>query len=1054
MQRSFKKSIMFLLTIMALTFNALGVTPVQATAAPPPYYPYGPQSNVDESQLAGWEVCWSSTYDSYVSLDTILTACDGDYLLLAGRPVGSTVFDVVAAAPRADVIYDTGTGNTPHNANGVGWYFSPSYSWGYAKAGDPISRSSCDTGGIFDASPNSNLRLCWHTSDNAITGGWRSGTNSSLGSNFERFIYQVSSNVYIDPSPWDFGNQNMGTTSSAKSFTLTNYDIVDLNIGTLSASAEFNLHNDLCSDQTIPASGTCTFEVTFSPISFGVISGTVSIPSDQPSTPDTLNVTGTGYNAPPVIDILSPIINDGSNLSSTIDLSDAENDPISGVLKILSSLGAPVSVTFETLETPCGGDSSVQLSLNGVVIGTVATNGTCTCNPPIDSATFTGPEIAANFSNSGSNTWTFDQASGNTSWSRVTVQYADASTQSACMFDLTGTGCITMDLCTGYQWGPNTGSATLAALNTEILSQSYTNSILPASLDISALSPGDYTLYADASDGYSSVSDTELFTLTNEPLLLINSSGSLDTTAPAVDSIVRASADPTWAASVDFTVTFSESVTGVDMSDFALTTTGITGASITNVNGSGDTYTVSVNTGSGNGTIRLDALDDDSIVDAASNPLSGGFTAGEVYTIDKIADIEVNIAGNTMGNYTVPPQSNLGQSYVGIDNGPVKVVSTNGLPIVAGLRVIWQEPGYRSSYSEMMGLPKEGLSSEYWFPWYNNLATNSMDQGFRIANVDAADTTIKVMLGATELDSFTLIAGASVRKSYAVDNGPIRIYSVEGRNIIAALRVIWKEPGYRSSYSEMIGLPKEQLSTEYWFPWYNNLSTNSMDQGFRIANVSTTEANTVEVWVGNSVTPEDTLTLAMGQSVRVGYPVDNGPIRIVCTTCTNTGSDKIIAALRVIWKEPGYRSSYSEMMGLPTEQLSNEYWFPWYNNLSTNSMDQGFRIANVDAAANTVQVWVGTTLLDTIMLAPGASTRVGYAVDNGPIRIVCTTCTNTGSDKIITALRVIWKELGIRSSYSEMMGLPTELLSTEYWFPWYNFAFPATMDQGLRISVP
>jgi hypothetical protein len=187
----------------------------------------------------------------------------------------------------------------------------------------------------------------------------------------------------------------------------------------------------------------------------------------------------------------------------------------------------------------------------------------------------------------------------------------------------------------------------------------------------------------------------------------------------------------------------------------------------------------------------------------------------------------------------------------------------------------------------------------------------------------------------------------------------------------------------------------------------------------------------------------------------VGYNVDNGPIRIFCTTCTNTGNDKVIAALRVIWKEPGFRASYSEMMGLPKEQLSNEYWFPWYNNAAIHSMDQGFRIANVDLVfGNTVEVSVGSTLLDTIDLGAGASIRVGYNVDNGPIRIFCTTCTNTGNDKIIAALRVIWKEPGPRFSYSEMMGLPTEQLSTEYWFPWYNNAVPASMDQGLRIAVP
>jgi hypothetical protein len=69
---------------------------------------------------------------------------------------------------------------------------------------------------------------------------------------------------------------------------------------------------------------------------------------------------------------------------------------------------------------------------------------------------------------------------------------------------------------------------------------------------------------------------------------------------------------------------------------------GITGASITGVTPvSGTTYTVSVNTGSGNGTIGLTVNDDDSIIDSASHPLggagtgNGSFNNGEFYTINK-----------------------------------------------------------------------------------------------------------------------------------------------------------------------------------------------------------------------------------------------------------------------------------------------------------------------------------------------------------------------------------------------------------------------------------
>ncbi len=107
---------------------------------------------------------------------------------------------------------------------------------------------------------------------------------------------------------------------------------------------------------------------------------------------------------------------------------------------------------------------------------------------------------------------------------------------------------------------------------------------------------------------------------------------------PSVVSITRASGSPTSASSVDFTVTFSEPVTGVDAngSDFALFTSGVSGASITSVSGSGSSYTVSVNTGSGDGTIRLDVPDIASISDLSGNPLSNlPFTSGETYSLLK-----------------------------------------------------------------------------------------------------------------------------------------------------------------------------------------------------------------------------------------------------------------------------------------------------------------------------------------------------------------------------------------------------------------------------------
>jgi len=119
-----------------------------------------------------------------------------------------------------------------------------------------------------------------------------------------------------------------------------------------------------------------------------------------------------------------------------------------------------------------------------------------------------------------------------------------------------------------------------------------------------------------------------------------------DTTAPTVVQVNRAAntTNPTNASSVGWDVTFSEGVTGVDTSDFAFTATGgLGGAAVSNAGGSGTTWTVTANTGSGDGTLRLDLKDDDSIADLATSPLggpgagNGNFTTGKAYTIDKTA---------------------------------------------------------------------------------------------------------------------------------------------------------------------------------------------------------------------------------------------------------------------------------------------------------------------------------------------------------------------------------------------------------------------------------
>ncbi|MBA3023364.1 MAG: DUF11 domain-containing protein [Gammaproteobacteria bacterium] len=111
--------------------------------------------------------------------------------------------------------------------------------------------------------------------------------------------------------------------------------------------------------------------------------------------------------------------------------------------------------------------------------------------------------------------------------------------------------------------------------------------------------------------------------------------------APGVVSINTASTNPTAANTVvTWAVTFNTSVTGVDLGDFTLTSTGgVVGATLTSISGTGANYTVTANTGTGTvGTLTLRVVDNDSIIDGTTMPLGGvgagnGNFTGQAYTL-------------------------------------------------------------------------------------------------------------------------------------------------------------------------------------------------------------------------------------------------------------------------------------------------------------------------------------------------------------------------------------------------------------------------------------
>ena len=97
----------------------------------------------------------------------------------------------------------------------------------------------------------------------------------------------------LTPASYTYKKQKVGTTSTAKKFTLANNQATTLTGISISVTGDFAVQSTTCG-ATLASKQKCAINVTFTPIKTGTRTGQLSVSDNAPGSPQTATLSGTG----------------------------------------------------------------------------------------------------------------------------------------------------------------------------------------------------------------------------------------------------------------------------------------------------------------------------------------------------------------------------------------------------------------------------------------------------------------------------------------------------------------------------------------------------------------------------------------------------------------------------------------------------------------------------------------------------------------------------------------------------------------------------------------
>lgn len=334
----------------------------------------------------------------------------------------------------------------------------------------------------------------------------------------------------------------------------------------------------------------------------------------------------------------------------------------------------------------------------------------------------------------------------------------------------------------------------------------------------------------------------------------------------------------------------------------------------------------------------------------------------------------------------------------------------------------------RGGFNEVTGIPPQDLSSVYYFTWYDMNSPGMQGDWILVSNPGPDNADVVIKIAGKVKGNKTVAPGETWTPFFpGIIGGPVEVSSTGGQNIYVSQRVL-----YRGTFNEIRGIPAFNLSTAYYFNWYDLQSSSGMVGDWVLISNPSVSAATVTVKIAGEI--KGSKTVAPGETWTPAFPeVMNGPVEI-------ESDQPILASQRVLYKQ-----SFNEVNGIPNSRIHRSFYFPWYDYATPGMQGDWILVSNPTTAGTTANVTVkiaGNTVGTRSIRSGEVWAPIFPGVMRGPVEIL-------SDQPILASQRVLYQE-----SFDEATGIGDNAFGGNIFFTWYDESTPELKEDWVLTVNP